>query len=92
MKKKLVIISIVILVVSIIGGYFLFKKIEQKKEEEKIKNAIVIIDYKENLTTEFLSEVKVSDFITNINGTITNDYKINTNKIAKKEIKYEYIN
>lgn len=92
MKKKLVIISIVILVVSIIGGYFLFKKIEHKKEEEKIKNAIVIIDYKENLTTEFLSEVKVSDFITNINGTITNDYKINTTKIGKKEIKYEYIN
>jgi len=31
-----------------------------KEEENKVKNAIVIVNYKENMNAEFLSEVKVS--------------------------------
>ena len=58
----------------------------------QIKNAVIIVELKEDLNTEFLSDVKVSDFITNINGKIINDYKIDTKNIGKKEIKFEYIN
>lgn len=91
MKKKYIIIAIVVILVAIsttIGIWFLKKE----KTEEKIKNAIIEITYKDNLTTEFLSEVKVSDFIDSINGKITNDYIIDTKIIGEKVINYEYIN
>lgn len=93
MKKTNVIITIVIsLVVLTIAGIFISKSLAKKHEEEIIKNAVVIVELKEDLTTEFLSKVHVSDFITNINGTIIDDYEIDTKKIGEKEIKFEYIN
>ncbi len=87
MKKKILIIGIVVLIVIslCIGGYFIFKK-------EEIKNAVIEITYQDDLTTEFLSDVKVSTFITSINGKIIDDYKIDTTEIGEKEINYEYIN
>lgn len=91
MKKKLVICIIVIILLGILV-FALLKYRAQKIEEEKIKNAVVIVELKEDLETEFLSKVKVSDFITNINGKIVNDYLIDTTKIGEKKIKFEYIN
>lgn len=85
-KKTIVIASLGILVVLLI---FLGLKINKKIE---LKNAKIIVELKEDLETEFLSKVKVSDFITNINGFITNDYNIDTTIIGEKEIKFEYIN
>ena len=85
-KKTIVIASLGILVVLLI---FLGLKINKKIE---LKNAKIIVELKEDLETEFLSKVKVSDFITNINGLITNDYNIDTTIIGEKEIKFEYIN
>lgn len=86
-KKTVVIIGLVILLGSLITflGITIFKEIE-------IRNAKIIVELKENLEIEFLSEVRVSDFITNINGTIKNDYVIDTKNIGEKEIKFEYIN
>lgn len=87
MKKKILIIVVALLLIIGLGVgiHFLHK-------EEKIKNAIIEITYNDNLTTEFLSEVTVSSFITSINGKIVDDYKIDTTKIGEKEINYEYIN
>ena len=65
---------------------------EEKEEDEKIKNAIIKVTLKEDLTTSFLSQVKVSDFIEEINGEITNDFTIDTSKIGSKEISFNYIN
>ena len=39
-----------------------------------------------------MSKVKVSDFITNINGTIVDDYYIDTKKLGEKNVAFEYIN
>ena len=90
MKKKYIIIIIIILTIIVLGiGVYL---ISENKEQEKIKNAIIEITYKDDLTTEFLSEVKVTDFIKSINGHVVDDYIINTKTIGQKEIKYEYIN
>lgn len=91
-KTKIIIIVVVILIILSIGVYFLSKGINKKIEEEKIKNATVIVELKSDLTTEFLSKVHVSDFITNINGTIIDDYEIDTKTIGTKEVKFEYIN
>lgn len=87
MKKKIIISTLIVLgsIILIIAGSFIYKNY-------KINHAKIIIDLAEDLTTEFLSEVKVSDFITNINGEIINDYNIDTTKIGPKEITYEYIN
>ncbi len=98
MKKKyligLIIFCLVlctILVVKIIIPSYKLSR-EEKEEAEKIKNAIIKVTLKEDLTTSFLSEVKVSDFIEEINGEITNDFTIDTSKIGSKEISFNYIN
>ena len=86
MKKYLIIgLSILALVLLIFGGLKLYNYY-------RIKNAVVIMELKDNLETDFLSKVKVSDFITNLNGTIINDYVIDTKKIGPKVIDFEYIN
>lgn len=88
MKKKIIIISLTsIILLSIIG--FILTKTYHKYQ---IKNAIIIVELKENLSTEFLSKVKVSDFITNINGTIIDDYEIDTKTIGPKKVSFTYLN
>ena len=90
MKKfKWMIIILLCLVLSL-GIYF---GVKRYKEYLKIKNAKIHIVLKEDLTIPFLTkDVKVSDFIEEINGTIINDYVIETSKLEKKTINYEYIN
>lgn len=86
-KKTIVIIGLTILSIIII----VFLSITIYKDIE-IKNAKIVVELKDNLETEFLSKVKVSDFINNINGTISNDYLIDTKTIGEKEVNFQYIN
>lgn len=92
MNKRNIIIKIILIILIIVflalGTFFFIKH----KEEEKIKNATIIVDLKQNLNAEFYSDIKVSDFIENINGTIVDDYKIDTTILGEKKIKFEYIN
>ena len=84
----------IVLVVNVIIPFYTSKK-EQKEEEEyieTIKNATILVTLKEDMTTGFMSDVHVSDFITEINGTLIDDYKIDTNAIGKKEVYFEYVN
>ena len=73
-----------------------YSNYQEKKAEEEyqeiLKTATIIVDIKDNLDVSFYSDVKVSDFIENINGTIVDDYKINTQSLGKKKVKFEYIN
>jgi len=87
-KKYIIIIAVAVITFLVILGVCF----SHKNKEEKIKNAIVKIIYKDDLITEFLSEVKVSDFIESINGKIVEDYEIDTTTIGSKDINYEYIN
>lgn len=96
-KKYLYTILIICLIISttlittiIIPSYA--KYINKKEELKKIKTATILVELKEDLTTPFLSEVKVSDFITNINGDILNDYLIDTSKIGEHIINFTYLN
>ena len=41
---------------------------------------------------EFASNIHVSDMIKNMNGTIKNDYKIDTTKLGTKKIKFNFTN
>ena len=85
LTKKNIIIIICFLVIIGIGSYFLINYL-------RVKNAVIKVTLDETLETEFLSDVKVSDFISDINGTIVDDYVIDTTDIGKKKIEFEYIN
>lgn len=97
-KKKIIIIVVsIILCISLIitGVIIAFNKGESKEErrqKELLKNATIIVDLKEDLAINILDSVKVSDFITNINGTIVDDFIIDTSKLGSKEVSFEYIN
>lgn len=89
MKNKKIVIIISIIIILLISAILIGLKVYK---EEKIKNAKIVVELKDTLETEFLSKVKVSDFITNINGEIINDYLIDTKSIGEKEITFQYIN
>ena len=90
----LCIATCIVLVVNVLIPYYknYIKNKENEEYIETIKNATIIINLKENLTTEFLSNVKTSDFIEEINGELTSDDIIETNVVGKKEVHFEYIN
>ncbi len=97
MKKKYLIAILVfclvlntVLLTTIIIPAYSHK--QEKELAEKIKNATIKVTLKDDLQASFLSNVKVSDFILDLNGTIKDDFKINTSKIGEKEVSFKYIN
>ncbi|MBE6161466.1 MAG: hypothetical protein E7158_04525 [Firmicutes bacterium] len=58
----------------------------------RIKNAKIEITLVSDLTLKFREKKKVSDYIKKINGKIVNDYTIDSTKIGKKNVKFEFIN
>ena len=93
MKKLSKILLIILVVIILLGlGYFGYIKYEEYKEAERIRNAIIRISFIDPLEVDFQSEVKLSDLITDINGTLCDDFTIDTSKIESREIKFEYIN
>lgn len=82
-KKKIIILASILIL--ILAGIFLFQYI-------KIKTAKIEVTLKEDLTLEFLSEKKVSDFIISLNGTVLDDYKIDSTKLGEKNIKFHFKN
>lgn len=60
--------------------------IRDKKED---KTALTL---KDNLQTEFLSDVKVSTFIEHLDGTLISDDKIDTTSLGTKTVKVNYKN
>ena len=85
-KKVIIIISVVVGILLLsIGGYFLYRYI-------RVKTAKVEIKLVENLEAEFADTLRVSSFIESINGKIVDDYVIDTEKLGKKNINFEYVN
>ena len=90
MKKGLIIFFSLIIVG--IGIFFGTKKVLKYIEEERIRNAIIKVTLVDDLNIPYESDIKISDLITSINGTILDDKKINTTSLGKKEIKFHFIN
>ena len=76
----------------IICGLFAYRKYQDYKEEERIRNATIKIDFIEPLEVEFNKDIKLSDLIVNINGTIIDNFKIDTSKVGDKKISFHYVN
>ena len=85
LKYKKVLKYVLISLVIIITCYFVFNFV-------RVKTAKVNIILKKDLTIEFASNIHVSDMIKNMNGTIKNDYKIDTTKLGTKKIKFNFTN
>lgn len=85
MKKHIIILFIFIssIVISI-TSISLFKYFQ-------VKNATKIVKLKTN-EIEVYSEVKLKDLIKNINGHLLSNPKINTTKLGKQQIEFDYIN
>ena len=85
-KKIIIIISIVVGILLLsTGGYFLYKYI-------RIKTAKVEVKLSEKLEANFADTLRVSSFIESINGKIVDDYVIDTDKLGKKTINFEFVN
>lgn len=85
MKKILIITFSIILVILIaLGGYFFSKHL-------MIENAVKIVEISSD-KVEVYSEVKLKDLIKKINGRLLDNPKINTTKLGKQEIEFEYLN
>ena len=92
--KKLIVMIIIIVILSV-GSIFVWTKIlnsDEKKEEDRIKNARIEVTLNDNLTAEFYSKKKVSDFITSINGDIVDDFLVDTNTVGKSKVEFEFVN
>ena len=85
MMKKVVIIVVILITVLVVGICFW-----QYKENKKIEAEAIIL--KEDLSIEFGTEVKVSDFIENLKGSLIEDSQINTEQLGEKQVSFEYIN
>lgn len=85
MKKKilLIVIPLILIILSIVG-YFLYK-------DYRVKHAIKKVVLKTN-EVEVFDKVHLSDVIGSINGKIVKDKRIDTTKIGKKKITFEFIN
>ena len=93
MRKRIkIFLIIIILIALIIGVFFAYKKYQEYREEERIRNAIVKIEYINPLEIDFNKEIKLSDLIISINGTLIDDFKIDTSVVGEKEINFKYIN
>lgn len=58
----------------------------------RIKTAKIEVSLVEDLTIEFADKKKVSDFITSINGTIVNDYEIDTTTLGTQNVAFDFKN
>ena len=93
MKKTIkILIFVFVIGILVVGGIFAYKKYQEYLEEERIKNAIVKIEYIDPLEVSFNKDIKLSDLILSINGTLIDDFTIDTSKVLSKKISFEYIN
>ena len=84
MKKNILIIGIaILLVISFFIGYKFYKYYQVKNEKK-------VVELKTD-EIEVFTDVNLKDLIKNINGKLIENKKIDTTKIGKKDIDFEYI-
>lgn len=98
-KTKIIIIAcclllnIFLIIFVIIPCYQKYQeKMAEKEYQKQLANATIIVDLSEDLNVSFLANKKVSDFITNINGEIIDDYEIDTSTVGKEIVSFKYLN
>lgn len=85
MKKIYIILIVVILIIALGVGIFIFVDKQKEKQEDA-----VALTLKDNLTVEFDSVVRVSDFIENLQGELINDFEVDTGKVGTQTVSFDY--
>ncbi len=89
MKKKMIVG--VIAVFFILLSIFLIVEKNHQKEKEDHKRAQEKVELVKDLTAPFLAEKKVSDYIEHLEGTLMDDYMIDTSKLGKQKVIFEFV-
>lgn len=80
---------IIVLVVGIFTGIIVAHDIAENRRLDVTSVTLKSEDY---LTVPFGAEIKVSDFIEHLNGSMIDDFKISTDTLGTQDITFEYIN
>lgn len=88
MKKKWLIIIPILLVLLTIG-FFVGKKLYW---DYRIKHAIIHVELRTNTLEIYEPNSRIDYLISEINGKLTTHPKVDTTKLGKQEITFEYIN
>ena len=90
MKNKIIIIGVIVLLIIfvVVGSLLGYKAYQQWR----IANAEIIVELNDNLEIDVFSDVKLSSLIKSINGELVKDFSINTKKVGKQAVKFQYIN
>ena len=83
--KKILYIAVPIIIIAIIISIILTVNIQKEKAEDE-----VAVTFKDNLTIEFGTKAKVSDFIENIQGELIDDIEVDTGKLGMQKMKFSY--
>lgn len=87
MKKVIIIVVIILIgILAALGTWLYIDEQENKKLDAES------VTLKEKLTIEFGKKAKVSDFLANLNGSLVDDYEIDTEKLGEIQVDFEYIN
>lgn len=92
--KKIVNVVLVVGIILVVVGLSMLGIQEYKdyKEQERIKNAIIKVELVNNLNIPINNEIHVMDLISNINGNIIDNYKIDTTELGIKDVTFKFIN
>lgn len=82
----LAVIGLVIVIsISVLAWLYFDEQANRRLDAESVH-------LKSDLRIEFGSEAKVSDFLESLNGSLVDDYAINTDTLGETEVTFEYIN
>lgn len=92
-KRNIICMVLALLIILFIGLGVFFLMYDGSEKEPKVKleknntNFIVASDSE----VQFLSEVKVSDFLESMNGTLVDDFYIKTDELGEVSVSFEYV-
>lgn len=81
-----VIIAVIVTIIATIGIWSFCNMLENKRLD---KTSVVL---KDDLAVSFGKEVKVSDFLADLQGKIVDDYTIDTHTLGEKTVAFDYVN
>lgn len=88
-RRRLIIIGSVVAVVLAIVGFGIWL-IHDSIETRRLDEMSVVLS--SDLTAEFGSEVKASDYIWHLDGSMANDVTIDTSKLGATTVEFQYYN
>ena len=93
MNKKIIVlviaIVIAVLIIGIIISVSLLLKIEEDKKLEMQEDALAV-NFKEDLTFEFASKVRLSECISYLSGEFIDDFYIDTTSLGNNKVEFQY--